>query len=414
LQTEKNRISIKLNGSTLANNDYAEKKQRQEKQREPAAEEDALNRLNQIRTVPLKQPDAPKITPETVSAEETIRQAEKYPFLLESGEDEPDKVRVSRWKQGMRSWFRGMGSNGYRISGRPLVSTLVSLVSAVSLGLLFGFIVLTVFMQEQSTAEISPSLPGLPQASPALTANTSADGSQNPQAQESNTTAVPVAIKVPEQSLFMVQAGVFSDKTAANAAVLPLEKQGFPHLIYETGGKQHLFVATATTRDDTLGLASYFKGKQLEVYVKEVKLPGADGQIQVRQAASSQALAPVKESLDSFLLLGVDMARKLSLYSSRAANGSGEQSGITQAEEANLRESHRRFLEQSRVLQPALPGELSTYLTEMVNGMNQAVTALSESKAATASNESHAWQVQKGVLTFLESYVHFVQTANES
>jgi hypothetical protein len=101
------------------------------------------------------------------------------------------------------------------------------------------------------------------------------------------------------------------------------------------------------------------------------------------------------------------LARSLSILSSRVANDSQGQKRIPQEEEASAKELHLRFLEESRACEAVIPEQWKPFVTEMVNGINQAFTAMT--KAKTDNAQPYAWQAQGGILRYYENYMNFTR-----
>ncbi|MFY0543457.1 hypothetical protein [Brevibacillus sp. H7] len=350
-------------------------------------DEDAFERLLQLRG-----------TANQSSRRETLTESvSPYMPVADGNEEERIPIRYGR------SWLK-----------TPAMKTILTTGSAVSIGLLFGFLVLTVFTQEQLSQSYRSVLTGTMQfltaqelgqrpAASGMQTGPVLPASQNQTAAEGKS----VTLQLPELSFFMAQAGAFNLDAPADAAIAPFDKQGIPHLLYRAEDKQYIFAAAAPSRDAILGFASGLKAKGTEVYVKEVTFPGLDKEVTVGQAAGA-AQAP---DLNTFFLTGLELARILAAQSGGVVNAT-QPSSPSADEEASLKEKHRRFLEESRAIQ--VPEEWKPLFTGMVNGMNQAVTAQTKMQEAfagkkTANAESYAWQVQAGVLTYLENYTKFVQ-----
>jgi hypothetical protein len=307
-------------------------------------------------------------------------------------------------------------SPGRLLPRGPVLKALLTTGGAVSIGLLFGFLVLTVFTQEQLSQSYQTVLNGTVQSLTAQDVGQKAPSpSQNgpvlPASGEAAGTEETVSLELPEQRYFLAQAGAFQPDVPAGAAIEPLEKQGLPHMLYHGGDKQYLFAAAAPTRDEILGFASVLKAKGIEVYVKEMAFPEVKRNVSVKRAES----ATQHPDMNSFFLTGLQMARTLASQSSQVANSA--QPVLPEKVGADLKEQHRRFLEESRAAQ--VPEDWQPLFTGMVNGLNQAVTAQEKMAEAVAgkktdSAESYAWQVQAGVLAYLENYNKWVQLVQSS
>lgn len=207
--------------------------------------------------------------------------------------------------------------------------------------------------------------------------------------------------------MHVAQVGVFQLDAPEEAATQPLTKLGLPHLLYNDSTKQYMFAAAATSREAVLGFASNLKTKGLEVFVKEFSFPAYQGEVKIEQSAEPTTTQP---NLDLFFTAGRELTEALSAQSGLVITSA--QPAIAPADTATLKEKHRKFLEAGKV--NTLPAEWQPYFQEMVNGLNQAVAARDKMAEAsggkkTESAESYAWQVQGGILTYLESYTKWLQ-----
>ncbi|MFG0212722.1 hypothetical protein ACFU8X_06435 [Brevibacillus porteri] len=298
---------------------------------------------------------------------------------------------------------------------------------AVAIGLLFGFLVLTVFSQKEFSESYGNVLSETVQTLTAPGAGTEQTAGKNgvagptlPNQSHSkhetptNSNAVgqnAIALQLPAVNMYVAQAGVFQPDASPQTAVEPLEKAGIPHLLYKDASKQYMFAAAAPTRDAVLGFAASLKNKGMDIYVKEFSFPAFEGSVPVGKAANASGDPNVK----AFFAHGVKLVQTLSSQSGLIITTG--QLAPTAKETAELKEIHRQFLEESRKMEakeawkPLLDG--------MVNGVNQALAARDKMAEASAgkkveSAESYAWQVQAGVLTFFESYASWIQNARSS
>ncbi|MGG4439130.1 hypothetical protein [Brevibacillus fortis] len=298
---------------------------------------------------------------------------------------------------------------------------------AIAIGLLFGFLVLTVFSQKEFSESYGNVLSDTVQTLTSPGAGTEqanvkngvagptlADESQQTQGAQANGSAVglkEVALQLPAINMYVAQAGVFQPDASPQTAVEPLEKAGIPHLLYKDASKQYMFAAAAPTRDAVLGFAASLKNKGMDIYVKEFSFPAFEGSVPVGKAANASA----DPNVNAFFTHGVKLIQTLSAQSGLIITTG--QLSPTAKETAELKEIHRQFLEESRRIEgkeawkPLLDG--------MVNGVNQALAARDKMAEASAgkkveSAESYAWQVQAGILAFFESYASWIQNAGSS
>lgn len=377
-------------------------------------DEDAMLRLSEIRQSQLER------TVMLLPPSEWQDEQSHIP-LFEGGEDGIDQSH-SVWDEqeepGKRR-FASLFGRTSRLWKKPGMKMFLTVTGAVVVGLHFGFLVLAVFMNEQLSQSYRNVLDG--------TVQTLAVGHGNPREQGQKATAgtpdqkaaplsnqvqpINQAVKVslPEQRLFIAQGGVYSDQKAAEAAVKPLVDKQLPHMYYVNGDKRYLYLAAATSRDQILGLASQLKGVGLDVYVKEVTFPGINKTLSSTAApvsASQAASASNQTEAQQFLSTGFALIRSLADWSGQMMRD-GKAVKLPAADETKMTEQHRRLLDQKKAFEALLPETAKADLENMVNGVNQAVTAYAQVKNPNA--ESYAWQAQKGVLQFVESYMKIVR-----
>ncbi|MFD2369881.1 hypothetical protein ACFSO0_07880 [Brevibacillus sp. GCM10020057] len=310
----------------------------------------------------------------------------------------------------------------------PVFRTVLTTGGAIAIGLLFGFLVLTVFSEKELSQSYRHVLNDTVQTLTAQNATGTQAGTQLPVAgpvlpgMELPMAETPAAsaaavssdvdVQLPEVKMYVAQAGVFQPDTAPQAAVEPLDKLGLPHLLYKNKANQYVFAAAAPTRDAVLGFASSLKSKGVDVYVKEFSFPAYQGRVAVTAAADSGSAKP---DWNAFFANGMKLAQTLSAQSGQVI--ASAQPALSQEEAAEMKEQHRQFLEEGRLVQSQ--AEKTPYVSQMVSGINQAMDARGKMAEANQgkkakSAESYAWQVQAGVLKYLENYAAWVQQSQKA
>ncbi|WP_246005834.1 hypothetical protein [Brevibacillus gelatini] len=373
----------------------------------PTKENDAWARMMQLRNAARTEPsrEAGLLPGDVPENEESIRQED---FL--GGYSTPAKGSAKHF---LAFWPK-----------TPIWRTALTTGGAVAIGLLFGFLVLSVFTQKEFSQSYGSVLSDTVQTLTAQEAKNGQTGGQETVAGKGTSATGAgaeaaagnafsgeqhnVSLQVPQISMFVAQTGVFQPDASPESAAEPLAKAGIPHLFYKDGGKQYMFAAAAPTRDAVLGFAASLKNKGMDVYVKEFAFPAFQGAVPVSKPAAATEGPNVQEFFDN----GVKLARALSAQSGLIIT-SGQLSSSMQ-ETADLKEWHRQLLEESRLIQ--VQEAWKPLFEGMVNGINQAMAARDKMAEASAgkkgdSAESYAWQVQAGVLRYLENYASWVQMA---
>ncbi|MEJ8545741.1 hypothetical protein [Brevibacillus borstelensis] len=392
-EREKSKVTVRLNGER-----WSEKRAERGKTAEqpirwndapgqapatkPVRNEDAWSRLAQLRG-----------TAETETREQQLN------AILSADEGENGHYSPgSRKPVVFPDWVREQG----------WAKSLLTTGGAVAIGLLFGLLVLTVFNQERVTQSYQAVLSDTVHTLTAQGSETAPDqGTALTQSALSQPQAPgqKLKLKLPDERLFVAQAGAFQPDVSREAVVKPLQDAGLPHFLYRGSDKQYLFAAGSPDRDVVLGFASILKQKGIDVYVKEMTIPGGSREVALQAATTGEKLPDVGE----FLQNGWKIAKTLALQSGAVVSAARQP--LSKEEEAQLKEQHRQFLEESRILQTS--EQWQPMIGGMVNGINQAMAArgkMAESAAGKkqASAESYAWQVQAGVLSFWESYSDWV------
>lgn len=369
----------------------------------PFADTDAAQRLTQLHHTMEKAAGDGTAGYGTGRAPAAWAYRERGPYV-----DWTDGEAGGRRTMRRRPLFTGRNSN----PEREWVKMLFASLSAVAIGICFGFLALSLFtddklretyldvlggtMQTFSSAAVEvpteqADLPYMEPGAATVAGNTS----------EKQGTAVP--LEAPNLRMFLAQVGAFQDAASADTAIESLKERGYPHLLYEQDGQHYLFAAASPVRDLLLGVAAALQEQGMDVYIKELTVsrpiePSAkedgDGE-QSAAGGSSPALQPL-------LAAGAELAERLALWSVQQLAQGGDSGPPTAELKAELQELHLRFLEQNRSLQPALDSTWKTLLEEMVGGLNQAMTAFSQ--AGSGPIQPYAWQAQQGVLTYLKTY----------
>ncbi|WP_232695612.1 sporulation protein [Brevibacillus daliensis] len=324
-----------------------------------------------------------------------------------------------------KAWWERLFADQNKLHKRPLLRFLFTTIGAVSLGLLFGYMVLQVFLEDKN---VQPTTSSLPVISPTVTVdsgnqteapptqpstgndqNTQTMGKPSTQASTGNAGAVQSIVQFPEMKFYMVQLGVFTNPEAAQPAIDMLNEDSLPHFLYQMEGKHHLLVALAPSRDAILGFADSVKQKQMDAYVKEILLPASQKQMElVPGSALEIGNSTDKGAVATFFKTGAELTQALASESGKVVNTDKQKiTPLTAEVESKLKSKHVQFLDQSRVALQSLPKEYHPYVNGMIDGMNQAITSMTQMKTVNA--EPYAWQVQKGLMRYLDQYAKLLQ-----
>ena len=405
-EKKRNQITLKVNGHFF---------EREEKRMKLPGQEGSKPRLRIQGPSPAELEKLPKREDAWDRMQQLRASQESQPpqsplFRDEGGKYQDYEAERKPWSLSFQRFYRSFPKG-------PVVRTLLSTTGAVAIGLAFGFMVLSVFTQEQFSSTYQTVLQDTVEtltgpAASSLEEENRLAGPGSPEEKypanpgERHGASITASLQLPQLHLFVAQTGVFQSDAPAQTAAEPLDQLGLPHLLYTDGEKQYLFAAAAPSRDAVLGFASLVKNRGMDVYVKEFAFPSYVGEVVVGKADK----ASDSPDLSLFFQTGLELVNTLSDRSGMVV--SSAHPALPAEEAGEIKELHRKFLEQSRLL--SVQAEWESSFQGMVNGVNQAVAAHDKMVEATAgkktdSADSYAWQVQAGVLGYLEHYAKWVQ-----
>lgn len=190
--------------------------------------------------------------------------------------------------------------------------------------------------------------------------------------------------RLPEQTYYVVQHGVFSSQDGADAAAGQLREKGWAGAV--DGQRFAVYAGIADDRDDALLIARQLEAEQLEVFIKPFVLPAATLPGDVTETFA----AYVAESR-SFMDLVLDVSL-LHLY--EAAPGA-----MADGRWEELKEAHRRLTERTNVL-PDMAGSAAQRAVQAMNRSADSAMAAMEQYAKKPS-AAYLWQAQSALLDHL-------------
>ncbi|MBY7143251.1 SPOR domain-containing protein [Virgibacillus sp. NKC19-3] len=134
-------------------------------------------------------------------------------------------------------------------SFKPII---VTTISAIAIGSILGVFMLRMFVGVDSD----------------LTANNNAPAATI-DAEDEDSNAERMTASMEQMNAYVLQGGVFSDETNAEAWVSNYEQAGFPGFIWEREGQFFLLLGLANTEEHAEQLASQLKEQEFDIYVKE-------------------------------------------------------------------------------------------------------------------------------------------------
>lgn len=198
---------------------------------------------------------------------------------------------------------------------------------------------------------------------------------------------LPVQV-IPMKTIYLLQAGVFSDLTGAQSMVAEHKNNGHAAVIAGEG-PYHIFVGMSSTKEDAVKLKELFGGT--EIYVKAYEIPQYQGKM------SDQTY----KAFSDCLAAGNEMVSLLSRDSVQRLETSQYSIGYEQIQ--NL---HQQFVLNVQALKKALEQENLVEEQKVVETMAQqldyAMMALNAYKKN--ANDLYLWNIQELLINYEMSY----------
>ncbi|MBM7701362.1 hypothetical protein [Metabacillus iocasae] len=214
------------------------------------------------------------------------KQSDEFTWILPEQQDE--KVvsieDLRHVKEGKKSFEKKSFSPHSSIMKKILMIVSLAIVVGVGLGM-FSLKVMT--NNEEATSLTNSEEPSV---------STGGSLSESP-SDDSSKKDVPVST-VKEQSLYIVQAGVFSSKESGDTAQKGMKEKGYAATTVANGDNVLLLVGMGSDEALTKQLGEYYKSKSEEVYVKSYKLP-TTGQLSQKDSEIIERLQPILLSLST-------------------------------------------------------------------------------------------------------------------
>jgi hypothetical protein len=189
--------------------------------------------------------------------------------------------------------------------------------------------------------------------------------------------------KLSLQPVYLVQAGVFNDMASAKVLLDQQQKQGWSGVVTKTA-PYSVYVGVSPVRDEALAIASFYKNKGLDVYVKEWKMN--DVMIPASDISQSQNLSQTVSAFEQLF-------QKLAAVSATALS----QKPIDQSAIDQLKQAHQTWLADVDKLPDS--SRNNAVFKELVTRMNQAVQNVLQYQSSP--DPAIAWQEQNDLIAVL-------------
>jgi hypothetical protein len=281
----------------------------------------------------------------------------------------------------------------------------VTAIAAIGVGLLFGFMILTIF---SNLGDDSPLVGG-------QAPNTESNVTVRPNQEGDMATEVPVgevnsinneeSVLIPSESeqdgllqvqfpsFYVVQAGAFSELTPAIEILEQHRSAGWSGIILEKVAPYRFYIGIANSKAEAKVLEQFYKEQGVETYVRE----HTNSKVVVEGAQVSPANL---QYLTDFLTKGNQLVSKLSEIATIGIGNLEYQ--LTLSEWNKLQELHRTFQAEGRQLLPTLQGEEKEMAEQLLHHGTEGINALEVYRKQT--HTIYLWQVQQAALDYLKQY----------
>ncbi|UQZ33092.1 hypothetical protein C2I18_05675 [Paenibacillus sp. PK3_47] len=192
-----------------------------------------------------------------------------------------------------------------------------------------------------------------------------------------------IPVDIAAQSYYLLQYGVFSTPDGADQARQELLGAGLAAGLDPEGGNR-VYAGMSPDREQAKLLSSGLKSEGIELYVRELVLPGAGQASYAGQA----------EAVDSYFTASGQLLKELSGVSAALLSGSGQAAGSP-----SVSDLHMQWTEAVKALAPGLTPEGQSLCTDLQKAMNRGIAALNEYDKNKA--QGLLWEVQESMMNFL-------------
>lgn len=340
-----NRITIRINGKDKPIEERPKKEVPSKKETAAAKEE------KEFRWVLPEEKSSPK---KVVSLRERQKQHEQR--KKKRGVQGAPKLPVHRKKKGHVPSIQKK-KKPYALPKKQWLSAF----SAVIVGLMMGFVVLTIFTDHHMKQQDTPKSESV--------ATETSSGNSRP--------AAPMNLDL---SLAVVQGGVFSSETSGEAAAENLKDGGFAAVLNQEQNKLHLFIGAGANKSNTEALAKLYKQQGQDVWVKKIQITADTDHLDKNVRTLLEDAKPLMKSLLTGSVSGL----------------TSDQAAFTDSQWDKLNKQYQQLQSDS--------GKAAKPLKE---ALNNAMTHAGKYRSGRESSE--LWQVQQALLEAALSYQHLAQ-----
>ncbi|MEK5181479.1 SPOR domain-containing protein [Paenibacillus odorifer] len=275
----------------------------------------------------------------------------------------------------------------------------LSVVGAIGTGLLLGYAALSFFyggnMDSSSGTGITDTLATSGQTSGANDpAGVGTSGLPVTGTADTGKNSIPV--QVAAQSYYLLQYGVFSTPAGAEQARQELLDAGLAAGLDPADGNR-VYAGMSSDREQAKLLSSGLKNQGIELYVREVELPGVE-----RLGFAGNA-----EAVNSYFAVSGQLLSELSSQSASLLSGGQTDAAANTSAVSDL---HLQWSEAVKALEQGITPEAKSICAALEKSMSQGISALSEYNKNKA--QALLWEVQESMLSFLTSQKQLLSAMN--
>lgn len=205
-----------------------------------------------------------------------------------------------------------------------------------------------------------------------------------------------IPVQVAAQSYYLLQYGVFSTPAGAEEARQELLTAGLAAGMDPADGNR-VYAGMSSDREQAKLLSSGLQNQGIELYVREVAIPGAEQLVYSGKAEEVKNYFSVSGQL-------------LSELSSQSASLLSAGQMITAANTSVVSDLHLQWSEAVKVLEQSVSPEAKSICAALEKSMSQGISALSEYNKNKA--QGLLWEVQESMLSFLTSQKQLLSAMN--
>jgi stage II sporulation protein B len=297
----------------------------------------------------------------------------------------------------------------------PWTRIVLSVFGAVATGVLFGFLVLSMFSDHAlpfglfgggKAKEAAPESGGAAAAGAGAAAGDSAAsgssagtgaGTAAGQAvaagAQAGTEAAGnmAAVNLPGRSYLFLQNGIFSSAAAAQAAQAELKKKGYAAVsVAEPDGKTTVYAGFALQKEEAVKLSRKLQSDKLDVFVKAVNVPAAPKLKWTGKAGGGDLAAYFQQGDKLVQMIGALTVLHL---------GETKPSEIEAETLDAIRTAHQQWIAASAPVKSGVPDTVAPALQQMATALNTAVMSMDEYRKNVSA--SYLWQAQGALMQYV-------------